>query len=251
MTQNPGPTDPSTPDPYRPDASSTPPPPEAPSAPSYSSPAPEAQGAAPYSAPEPGPDAHTSYSEGGYPQQGAGAPQGGYPQGTPPFQGSAHAGDFSQAGYGAAPGGGGGDTPPPGIKGVYEGPLPGQSVSASDTKLWSILAQLSTVAGYVIGAGFLGWVGPLIIFLIYKDRDRFVRFNAAEALNAAIAVFIAEVVLAVVVTIIAIVTFGIGSVLYVLLGVPAILHIVFAIIGAVKANERTWWNYPVNIRLVK
>ncbi|MEE1650993.1 DUF4870 domain-containing protein [Brachybacterium sp. J144] len=143
------------------------------------------------------------------------------------------------------------DQAPAHIKGVYPGPLPGQPASDSDAKLWSMFAQLSTIVGYVIGAGFLGWLGPLIIFLVYKDRNRFIRFNAAEALNAAIAVFIAEIALSIVITIIAIVTFGIGSVLYVLVAVPAILHIVFAILGAVKANQGEWWNYPLNIRLVK
>jgi uncharacterized Tic20 family protein len=114
-----------------------------------------------------------------------------------------------------------------------------------------MFAQLSAIVGYVIGAGFLGWLGPLIIFLVYKDRDRYVRYNAAESLNAAIATLIAEIALGVVITFLTIITFGIGSVLYVLIGVPALLHIIFAIIGAVKANQGEWWNYPLNIRFVK
>ncbi|MEE1617272.1 DUF4870 domain-containing protein [Brachybacterium sp. J153] len=177
------------------------------------------------------------------------APAGGAPSGSAPY------GDAPQQPTQPVPPSSGApmsfDQAPAHIKGVYPGPLPGQPASDSDAKLWSMFAQLSTIVGYVIGAGFLGWLGPLIIFLVYKDRNRFIRFNAAEALNAAIAVFIAEIALSIVITIIAIVTFGIGSVLYVLVAVPAILHIVFAILGAVKANQGEWWNYPLNIRLVK
>lgn len=140
---------------------------------------------------------------------------------------------------------------PPGFKGLYEGPLSGQGVSASDSRMWAMFAQLSAVIGYVVGAGFLGWLGPLIIFLMYKDRDRYVRYNAAESLNAAIATVIAEIALLIVISILAVVTFGIGSLLYPLVWVPAVLHVIFAIIGAVKANQGVWWNYPLNIRLVK
>lgn len=140
---------------------------------------------------------------------------------------------------------------PQGFKGLYEGPITGQPVSASDSKMWSMFSHLSAVLGYVVGAGFLGWVGPLVIFLMYKDRDRFVRYNAAETLNAAIATVIAEVVLSIAITIFAAVTFGIGSIAFPLVWLPAVLHVIFAIIGAVKSNKGEYWNYPLNIRFVK
>lgn len=138
------------------------------------------------------------------------------------------------------------DTPPPNTKGVSTKPMTGEPMTDSDIKLWAMLAQLSVVGGYFFAV--LGWVGPLVIYLMYKDRNRFVRFHASEALNGAIAVFILSAVLAIVTTIIAIVTFGIGSFLIPLAGVPAIVQIVFAIIGALKANNREWWAYPINIR---
>lgn len=179
-----------------------------------------------------GADQAASESAPGTGQAPYGAPQGG-PQG---YTGDAHpsAGPL-----------------PPGFSGAYDGPLSGQPVSPSDSRMWSMFAQLSAVLGYVIGAGFLGWVGPLIIFLVYKDRDRYVRYNAAESLNAAIATLIAEVVLTIVISILAVITLGIGSILFPLVWVPALLHVIFAIIGAVKANQGVWWNYPLNIRLVK
>ena len=122
------------------------------------------------------------------PQPSAGtydAPAGGYAA-------PGAAGASAQSGhspYGAphtAPAGDGPDQPAPGTKGVYEGPLSGQPLSRSDSRMWALFSQLAVVLGHVVSWGFLGWVGPLIIFMMYKDRDRFVRFHAAEALNGAI-----------------------------------------------------------------
>lgn len=143
------------------------------------------------------------------------------------------------------------DQPAPGTAGVYDGPLSGEPINRSDSRLWAMLSQLAVVLGHVVSWGFLGWVGPLIIFLIYKDRDRFVRYHSAEALNGAIAVLIAQVVLTVVITILTVITLGLGSFLFPLVGIPALLQLIFAIIGAVKANQGEYWNYPLNLRFVK
>lgn len=143
------------------------------------------------------------------------------------------------------------DLPPADVKGVYEGPLSGQPASASDTKLWSMLAHLSAIAGYILGVGWLGWLGPLIIFLVFKDRNRYVRYNAAEALNAAITVIIASVVLWIGIGILGVITFSVGWLLFPIAYIPALIHGIFAIIAAVKVNEGTWWNYPVNLRMFK
>lgn len=151
----------------------------------------------------------------------------------------------------AAPGGDGPDQPAPGTPGVYEGALTGQPMSRSDSRMWAMFSQLAVVLGHVVSWGFLGWVGPLIIFLVYKDRDRFVRFHAAEALNGAIAVFIAQVVLSIAIAIFGVITIGLGWALFPLAGLPALVQLVFSIIGAVKANQGTYWAYPLNIRLVK
>ncbi|ASK64667.1 hypothetical protein CFK39_01095 [Brachybacterium avium] len=162
-----------------------------------------------------------------------------------------YAAPAQQAPLGAAPTAEGESVPPAGTPGVYEGPLTGQAVSRSDSRLWATIAQAAVAVGHVISWGFLGWVGPLVVYLMYKDRDRFVRFHSAEALNGAIAVFAAQVVLTIVITIVAVFTLGIGTILYPLVGLPALLQLVFSIIGAIKANQGEYWSYPFNLRLVK
>lgn len=141
------------------------------------------------------------------------------------------------------------NTPPAGTPGVYEGPLTGAPVSESDAKLWAVLGQLSVLLGYF--GWVLGWVGPLIVYLVYKDRNRFIRFHAAEALNGAIAATIASVVLAIATLILTVVTFGMGSILFPIIGLPQLIQLIFAIIAAVKANDRQWWAYPFNLRFVR
>src|SRR5699024_10476783 len=155
-------------------------------------------------APQQAPPAHDPYA----------VPQAPYAQQAP-------SGQQPPYGPGAAQGG---TVPPAGTAGVHDGPLTGQAVSEPDSRLWATVAQA------------LG-VGPLVNFRMSKDRDRFVRCHSAEALNGAIAVLVAQIVLAVAITVLTIFTLGIASFLYPLVGLPALLQLVFSIIGAVKAHQ--------------
>lgn len=202
----------------------------------------------------------------GGPAAGAGAysaPQGTGPAGQqsgPAGQQSGYAGQQG-AGYDGhqgpsygAPGAHSGpqslDAAPTGIKGVYEGPLSGQPMNDSDAKTWAMVSHLAALLQFVIP--FLGGlIAQVVLYVIFKDRNRFVRYNAAEALNGTISAVIASLVIGAIATVLTIVTLGIGAFLYGLLVVPTVVQAVFAIIGAVKAYQGTWWNYPVNLRLVK
>lgn len=58
-------------------------------------------------------------------------------------------------------------------------------------------------------------------------------------------------VLGIGVGILGLITLGFGWTLFPLVAIPFLVHVIFAIIGAVKANQGVWWNYPLNLRLVK
>src|SRR5437868_892271 len=63
---------------------------------------------------------------------------------------------------------------------------------SGDDRTWGMLAHLSPLlAGWLGGFSFLG---PLIVWLIYKDKSAFVADQAKEALNFHIAVMIVAVV---------------------------------------------------------
>src|SRR5687767_7779847 len=86
-------------------------------------------------------------------------------------------------------------------QGQYYQPTP-------DDRTWAMLAHLSPIVG-------LGFIGPLVVWLIYKDKSPFVADQAKEALNFNLAVLI--VVLICVATCIGIVVapvVGIGALVY-------------------------------------
>ena len=55
-----------------------------------------------------------------------------------------------------------------------------QVLSPGDERTWGMLAHLSTLLNLVTGFG--GPIGALIIYMIYKDRSRFVAYHALQAM---------------------------------------------------------------------
>ena len=107
--------------------------------------------------------------------------------------------------------------------------VPGQkSLSPSDARMWSLFAH--------IGGIFFSVIPSAAIYLIYKDRDPFVRRHSAQALSFQIVVtiaFIVSVVLKVVL---------IGPLLGFLTWVALL---VFSIMGAVAASKGKEYTYPM------
>ncbi len=111
----------------------------------------------------------------------------------------------------------------------------------SDPKTMAVLAQ-------VLGI-LTGWLGPLIIYLINGDKDRFVKHHSAEALNFHLTVLIAYLVSVVVSVVLMFVV--IGFVLIFLLPLAIwVASLVFGIQAAMAANRGEWYRYPINIRMV-
>ena len=111
---------------------------------------------------------------------------------------------------------------------------PQQPLSDSDARLWAMLGQLSGI--------ILGFVGSLIIMLVFGPRSAFVKKESTEALNFQITVTIAYVVSFILTFII------IGFVLFLAVW---ILNIVFCIIAGMKNNQGLEYRYPLTFRFVK
>ena len=112
-------------------------------------------------------------------------------------------------------------------------------MSASDERTWGMVAHLAPFAGALVGLPFLG---PLVVFLIYKDRSTFVRQNAAESLNFQLTLLIGYLISAVLVLVI--VGFFTAAII-------AIASIVLQILAAVAANRGEVYRYPLTIRFVQ
>jgi uncharacterized Tic20 family protein len=124
--------------------------------------------------------------------------------------------------------------PPPPQAPAYGQPTYAQApVSPSDARMWAMLAQLS---GFLFGA-----IGPLVVYLIYKDRDPFIRRASAQALNFQIMVLIG---------------YAISFVLsFILIGFLTgfavfVCWIAFPIIAAIAANKGEDYDYPLIPQMV-
>jgi len=109
-----------------------------------------------------------------------------------------------------------------------EPPLPSQ-----DERTMATVCHLTALV--------LGFIGPLIIWLLKKDEMPFVDDQGKEALNFQITVFIATMVS--------------GFLMFVLIGfllLPLVLifDVVMIIIAALKANAGEVYRYPLCIRFI-
>jgi uncharacterized Tic20 family protein len=57
-------------------------------------------------------------------------------------------------------------------------PAPPALLSPSDERTWAMVAHLSVLLNLV--TGFLGVIAPLVIYIIFKDRSRYVAFQALQ-----------------------------------------------------------------------
>ena len=100
--------------------------------------------------------------------------------------------------------------------------------------MWSMLAHL--------GGILFGFLAPLIVYLVQRERGEFVKKQSVEALNWQITMIIGQTVSA----ILWIVLVGIvGTV------VLSIATIVFGIIAGLAVNRGEDYRYPWALRLIK
>lgn len=92
-----------------------------------------------------------------------------------------------------------------------------------------------------IGTIFFGFIPGLVFYLVKKD-DKFITAHAKEALNWSITAIIAYTV-ALILTVI-----FIGALLMPVIG---LCHLIFCVMGAVKASNGVEFKAPIAIRLLK
>ncbi len=107
-------------------------------------------------------------------------------------------------------------------------------------KLFAVIAHVCVLAGSVIPFGNI--IGPLVIWLIYKDKSQFIEEHAREALNFAISVMI-YLVICVVLMVVVVGFFGMIAL--------GIFNLIVSIIAIVKSANGEFYQYPLCIRFVK
>lgn len=199
--------------------SSTPPPPP-PSDPGDQQPQ-EPQGQPPQSFPQPPPE--QAYSQQPY----AGQSQQPYPQQPYP-------GQQLPPQYGG-----------PGVP--YSGQVAGQ-LSPSEERTWSILAHLSAPIAFVLSSGLLNFVGPLIIWAIYKDRSHMVRNASAGSFNFNLSIWVVNIAFG----LFALITLGFGLIIAIPVWITTfVIAAVLHIMAAIKAGNGQVYTYPFQLPVLK
>ncbi len=115
----------------------------------------------------------------------------------------------------------------------------------SDERLWGILAHLSAPIASVISVGWLTVVGPLVVWILYKDKSAFVRNAAAGAFNFTLTMWLVSLVgwiLSI-------------TIVFAVIGIPMIIigalgSIVLGIVGAVKTANGEAFTYPWQVSVL-
>ena len=116
----------------------------------------------------------------------------------------------------------------------YPQPAPAHPLSPADTKTWAGLSHLL--------GGILGFVAPLVIWLVFRERSHVVDAEAKKALNF-------QIVVALVLVVANIVLPGFLEGL-VVLGVW-VASLVFGILNFQAVNSGRPTSYPVDVKIVK
>nr|KGA07948.1 MAG: hypothetical protein GM42_0455 [actinobacterium acMicro-1] len=116
-------------------------------------------------------------------------------------------------------------------------------MSNAQPKLSKVEEQNFTSLGNILGI-LIGFISPLIFWLIYKDRSKFLDTNLKSALNFHLTTIIAFIAA----SILSAVTFGILSILFLVIGV---LILIFCILAFVKTRNGENYKYPLSIPFVK
>ena len=119
------------------------------------------------------------------------------------------------------------------------------SIGADESRTWAILAHLSTAASTIFSAGWLGFVGPLLIWLFFRDKSMLVRKASARSFNFALALWIISMIAWI--CFFTIILFPVAIILWV---VGFILSLWSPIRAAMAANRGDIYRYPFSIPIL-
>ena len=127
--------------------------------------------------------------------------------------------------------------------------LPNGSTPArprGDERALAILAHLSPIIASVLTAGWLSLVGPLVVWLIWKDSSPLVRTASATSFNFNITIWIAQILGWIMIITVVLLPVGL-----IFLFLPTLLQWIFSILGAVRAAGGQAFKYPFQVPLLR
>ena len=119
------------------------------------------------------------------------------------------------------------------------------SPSTSEERTWAVLGHLAALIAAVISVGWLSFVGPLVIWVIFKDKSAFVRRAAAGAFNFNLAIW--AIIVVGWVLFITVIGIPFAILIWIVAGVSGLF---FHIRAALRANRGESYTYPWQIRVL-
>lgn len=115
---------------------------------------------------------------------------------------------------------------------------PTENEENKNGRLWGLIAHLSPFVTVMVGLPFLG---PLIVWVVQKDKSEFVADQAKEALNFQLALLVVGLIIA-----------AVGfSWSWLPMKILLAVATIYQIIAAMEANKGVRYRYPYTFRFIK
>lgn len=128
--------------------------------------------------------------------------------------------------------------------------LPGEKLTPADERTWAMLAHLSVLLNLV--TGFLGVVAALIIYLVFKDRSRYVAYQALQSTIFQVILWLGGVILIggiwLITGLLSIVVIGLlcipfALLITILVGAMPLVALIYGVIGAIETSQGKDFRY--------
>ena len=118
----------------------------------------------------------------------------------------------------------------------------------SEARTWAMLVHLIAVLGQLVSGGLLGFIAPLVIWLLYRQRSALVDFHGRQNLNLQLTLLGSGIVA----VLIGVATVGIGL----LVTLPTffaygLYAFIISIVAGAKANNGEYYRIPFAITFIR
>ena len=129
---------------------------------------------------------------------------------------------------------------------TYPPPSPPYYQARGDDRTIAVLTHLSGLIGALISVGWLGFLGPLVVWFVYREKNMFLRATAAGSFNFNLSMWLLFVV-----AWICALTLILIPVAIVLALVAAVLLVVCHVLAVMSANRGEVYRYPLQLPVLR
>ncbi|OMH37182.1 hypothetical protein BGP79_13770 [Tersicoccus sp. Bi-70] len=110
----------------------------------------------------------------------------------------------------------------------------------------AVVTHVIPLVAMFISVGWLGFVGPLVIWFVYREGSPFVRRTAAGAFNFTVTIWLANLVAWI--CFFTIILIPVAIILWI---AAFLVAIIFHVSGAIRANRGELYVYPLQIPILR